>query len=103
MKPLISGALALTFAFASLAAPAFAEQAAPFRSAAPEAFSSQELQQYGLSSDVAERAVALQEQGYQIKVLSTEEAHAYQAGMTDNQWLMLGILAGVIVIAVAVA
>jgi hypothetical protein len=45
----------------------------------------------------------LQAQGYEIRVLSAEEAQQYQAGITDNQWIWIGILVGVIVIAVAVS
>ena len=98
MKSRILSAAALALALAS--APAYAQE---FRTAAPQTFSSQELQQYGLSADATERAVALQEQGYEIRVLSAEEAAQYQAGITDNQWLLIGILAAVVVIAVAVA
>jgi hypothetical protein len=47
--------------------------------------------------------MTLQDQGYEIRVLSEDEAAQYQAGITDSQWIWLGILAGVIVIAVAVA
>ncbi len=101
-KSRLAGAVALGFALAQLAAlPANAEQT--FRTAAPQTFSAQELQAYGLDRAATDRAVALQDQGYQIRVLSEEEAANYQAGITDNQWLLLGILAGVIVIAVAVA
>lgn len=94
------GAAALAFALAT--APAYAEQA-QFRSAAPQTFTSQDLQSYGLSADASARAVDLQNQGYEVRVLSEEEAQDYQAGITDNQWLLLGILAGVVIIAVAVA
>jgi len=38
-----------------------------------------------------------------VRVLSREEAAKHQAGITDNQWVLLGILAGVVIIAVAVA
>lgn len=100
MKSRFLGAAALAFALAT--APAYAEQA-QFRSAAPQTFTSQDLQSYGLSADASNRAVDLQNQGYEVRVLSEEEAADYQAGITDNQWLLLGILAGVIVIAVAVA
>ena len=99
MKSHLIGAIALSFV---LAAPAFAEDT-QFRTAEPQSFTSQDLQAYGLDANAAERAVALQEQGYEVKVLSEEEAAAYQAGITDNQWLLLGILAGVVVIAVAVS
>ncbi|PZO55676.1 MAG: hypothetical protein DCF16_02055 [Alphaproteobacteria bacterium] len=95
----IATAAAVSFALASIAAPAMAET--EFRTAEPQAFSSQELQQYGLDAATTERAIDLQSQGYEIRVLSDEEAANYQAGITDNQWLLLGILAGVIIIAVA--
>lgn len=104
MKSRFIGAVALAFAFTQIAAaPAFAEQAAQFRTAPPQAFSSEDLQQYGLNADASDRAMALQDQGYEIRVLSREEAAQYQAGITDNQWLLIGILAAVVVIAVAVA
>jgi hypothetical protein len=93
---------AAAFAFSLAVAPAYAEQA-QFRTAAPQVFTAQELQSYGLSAEATQRATALQDQGYQIRVLTPEEADQYQAGITDNQWLLIGILAGVIVIAVAVA
>ena len=100
MKPRFVTALALSTAlFAATATPSFAQ----YRTAAPQSFTAEELQAYGLSADATQRAVALQQEGYEIRVLSEEEAHAYQAGITDNQWLLLGILAGVIVIAVVVA
>lgn len=102
-KSIIAGAAAAAFVFGQLVAmPAYAEQPAAFRTAAPQSFSAAELQQYGLDAEAAQRAVTLQDQGYAIKVLTPQEAADYQAGITDNQWLLLGILAGVIVIAVAV-
>lgn len=105
MKSHFVKAVAVSFALAQIAAmPAYAEQTnTQFRTAAPQQFSAQDLQRYGLDSAAADRAVELQSQGYEVKVLTPEEAQQYQAGITDNQWLLLGILAGVIVIAVAVA
>jgi hypothetical protein len=103
MKSRLAAVVAATFALSTLAAmPAYAEQSA-FRTPAAQTFSSSDLQSYGLSAEASQRAVDLQKQGYEIKVLSEEEAAQYQAGITDNQWLLLGILAGVIVIAVAVS
>jgi len=101
MKSRLAAALAVSFALTSIAAPAFAET--QFRTAAPQTFSAQELQQYGLDSNATERAMDLQRQGYEIRVLTPAEARQYQAGVTDNQWIWLGILAGVIIIAVAVS
>ena len=103
MKSRLMGAAALAFAFAQITAmPAYAEQA-QFRTAAPQVFSQQDLQSYGLDAGSSARAAELQEQGYEIRVLSHAEAEQYQAGITDNQWLLIGILAAVVVIAVSVA
>jgi hypothetical protein len=82
MTKRIAAAVALSFALASVT-PAFAEGS--FRNAAPQNFSAQELQAYGLDADATQRAVDLQSQGYEIRVLSDEEAAQYQAGITDNQ------------------
>jgi hypothetical protein len=104
MKSRFAVVVALGLALTQLAAPiAQAETtAAQFRAAAPQQFSADELQRYGLDSTATERAMALQNQGYELKVLSEQEAQAYTAGITDHEWLLIGILAGVIVIAVAV-
>lgn len=103
MKSRLVSALALALVAAPLAAaPAFAAEPAQFRTAAPQTFTSQDLQRYGLDKAAAERAAALQKQGYEVKVLTPTEAQQYTAGITDNQWLLIGILAGVVVIALAV-
>jgi len=101
MKSVVAGAVALTLALSATAAPAFADTG--FRTPAAQTFSASDLQNYGLSADAAQRAVQLQSQGYQIKMLTPAEAAQYQAGITDNQWIWLGILVGVVVIAVAVS
>jgi hypothetical protein len=105
MKSILVGAAALGLAFAQFAAVTAyaAEPAASFRTATPQKFSSEDLQRYGMTKADADRGEKLQQQGYEVRVLSKDEAAKYQAGITDNQWLLLGILAGVIVIAVAVA
>ena len=109
MKNRLATAVAAAFVLAQLAAvPAYAEQSAQavqtqFRTAAPQQFSAEDLQKYGLDANATQRAMDLQKDGYQIRVLSGAEAEKYQAGITDNQWIWLGILAGVIVIAVVVA
>ncbi|HWA00066.1 MAG TPA: hypothetical protein VG841_07095 [Caulobacterales bacterium] len=100
MKLRLVSAAALALVLVSTSAYA---ETAQFRSVAPQAFSAAELQSYGLDAATAQRAQHLQSQGYKIKVLTPEQAQQYQAGITDNQWLLLGILAGVIIIAVAVS
>jgi hypothetical protein len=105
MKPHAAAAAAVALALAAsqfAAMPAYAEQAA-FRTAAPKAFSAEDLQRYGLNAEQRQRAADLERQGYRVMVLSHDEAKAYTAGITDSQWLLIGILAAVIVIAVAVA
>jgi hypothetical protein len=103
MRALFAGAAALSFALAPLAAAsAQAEESATrFRTAEPQTFTSADLQRYGLSAEDADRAVALQDQGYALKVLTPEEAEQYTAGMTDTELLLVAILIGVVVIAVA--
>lgn len=106
MKSFTVAAAAAVFAFGQIAVmPAYAKEAeaTQFRTAAPTQFSAEDLQRYGLDASATDRAMQLQKDGYEIRVLSGEEAAKYKAGITDNQWLLLGILAGVIVIAVAVA
>ena len=108
MKIRTGSLVALGFALTQIAAmPAYAEQApapaAQFRTVAPQPFTSQDLQRYGLSASQSKHAVDLQNNGYKVMVLSKEDAAKYQAGITNNQWLLLGILAGVVIIAVAVS
>jgi hypothetical protein len=103
MKNKLIGAIALTLALSPVGiSNAFAEQAAaPFRSVAPQTFSSEDLQRYGLDADAVARGEALQAQGYRLLALSPEEAEAYRAGSLSTQsWILIGI-AAVIIIAVA--
>lgn len=104
MKSRLVSALALSFVLAPIAAaPALAEQPAAFRTAAPQAFSADDMQRYGLSDAQTARAMDLQEQGYELMVMTPEEADQYTAGLTDQELLLVAILVGVVVIAVAVA
>ncbi len=93
-------ALAAGLAMAQFAVPAYAETPeapAQFRAAAPQSFTAEDLQRYGLSSKEAARGVALQEQGYHIVALTPEEAQAYQAGaISQTEWILIGI--GVLII-----
>jgi hypothetical protein len=102
MKFSVATALALSLALTSMAAPAFAQEpATQFRSAEARTFSTDELQRYGLSADDAAQVAAYQDQGYTVQVISPEEAAQYEAGLTNTQWLLIGLV--VIVVAVAVA
>jgi hypothetical protein len=98
-----AGAAVLAAALSQAAvAPAFAEEPAPqFRSAERQTFTAEDLQRYGLSAEDAERAIAYQDQGYELKVMTREEAEQYTAGLTDNEALLVGILV-VVVIALVV-
>jgi hypothetical protein len=95
----LATALAFAFAFSTVAPSAFAEQA--FRTTEAQTFSQQELQQYGLSATDAAQVAAYQEQGYNVVVMSEEEAQQYQAGITNTQWLLIGLLVVVVVVAVS--
>lgn len=95
-------AIALGLALSSFAPVAMAQQQeSQFRTAEARTFSTAELQQYGLSAEDSAQVAAYQEQGYQVVVMTPEEAAQYQAGITQTQWLLIGL--AVIVIAVAVS
>lgn len=103
MKLRLVRALALSFALTSIAVPAaFAETPAQFRAAAPQAFSAEDLQRYGLSSDDAAQVRSLQQQGYQVRVLTPEEAQQYTGGISNRTWWIIGgvVLIAAIVVAV---
>lgn len=94
-------ALALSFALVNAAAPVAMAQE-QFRSVEAQSFSQADLQAYGLSEADATEVHALQEQGYQVQLITPEEAAQYQAGQfTNSQWLVIGII--VLVVAVAAA
>ena len=97
----IAAALALSFAVTQVAAPvAYAETS--FRSVEAQTFSQTELQRYGLSADDASQVAAYQDAGYQVQVVSTEEAAQMTGGQfSQNQWLVIGIVVLVIVVAVS--
>ncbi len=89
---------AACFALGQFAAPAHAQtqEAAQFRAVEPQTFTAEDLQRYGLDETQSQRAVELQAQGYQIVALTPEEAEAYTAGITQTEWILIGI--GVLII-----
>ena len=95
------GALAAAcLALGQIAAPAYAptqaQQTTQFRAVEPQTFTAEDLQRYGLDESQTQRAVELQAQGYQIVALTPEEAEAYTAGITQTEWILIGI--GVLII-----
>jgi hypothetical protein len=103
MKLRLASVLALSLAFTQVAAPAaFAQEpATQFRSVEARTFSAEELQRYGLSAEDAAQVRAYQEQGYSVQVMTPEEASQYTGGLSNNTWLIIGLV--VVVVAVAVA
>jgi hypothetical protein len=102
MKTRLPAAIALGFALTQVAVPfAFAETpASQFRSVEAQSFNADELARYGLSEAEAAQVRAYQEQGYEIQLLTPEEAEAYNAGMTSNNLLaIIGLVAIVVVVA----
>jgi hypothetical protein len=100
MNKNLIGALALGLALAPVGlSTASAEQAAaPFRSAAPQSFSSEDLQRYGLDAEQVAHGEALQAQGYRLMALTPEEAEAYRAGaMSTESWILIGVAALVVI------
>jgi hypothetical protein len=103
MKLRLATALALSLAFTQVAAPAaYATEASAFRSVEAQTFSQTELQRYGLSSADAAAVGAYQDAGYQVQVVSAEEAQAITGGQfSQSQWLVIGLIVLVVVVAVA--
>lgn len=96
------GALALSLAMSQFAVgAASAEQTAHFRTAAPQSFSTQDLQRYGLNSADASKVADLQAQGYHVQLVTPEQARQMTGGEMSNQtWWIIG---GIVVIAIIVA
>jgi hypothetical protein len=105
MKPQFTIALAAALAMSQFAATSAlaAETVSPasFRSAAPQTFSSADLQRYGLDADSSAKIQDLQSKGYEVRVLSPAEAEKYRGGqMSTTTWWIIG---AVVLVAVAVA
>jgi hypothetical protein len=101
MKFRLATALALSLAFTQAAPAAFAQEPVQFRTVAPQVFTAEDLQRYGLRADDAAQVSALQRQGYQVRVLTPEEAAQYQAGISNRTWWIIGAV--VVVAAIVVA
>ncbi|MFN4184886.1 MAG: hypothetical protein ACK4M6_08860 [Hyphomonas sp.] len=101
MKLRVPAAIAASLAL-SLAGPvAFAQEApSPFRSVEAQSFSANDLQRYGLSDEQIATVESYQQQGYEVQVMSVEEAAEYTGGMSTNNVLaIIGLVAIVIVVA----
>ena len=105
MKSHFAGALALCFAFTQFAAaPAVAgESISQFRSIAPQAFSTEDLQRYGLNADETAKVQAYQAAGYEVVVMTPEQAQQVSAGESSDEHHHLWMLGALVVIVVAVA
>jgi len=103
MKFRLATALALSLAFTSVSAPAaFAAEPAQFRSAEARTFTTDDLQRYGLSAQDAQTVADMQANGYTVQTITAEEAAAMNAGQfSNNQWLVIGLIVLVVVVAVA--
>ena len=102
MKLRLPTAIALSLAL-SLSAPvaAFAQEASsPFRTVEAQTFSANDLQRYGLSDEQIAAVESYQQQGYEVQVMTAEEAAEYTGGMTTNNLLaIVGLVAIVVVVA----
>lgn len=102
MKLRVATAVAMSLALTQFAVPVATAQEAPspFRSVEAQSFSNADLQRYGLSEDEIATVQSYQEQGYQVQVMTPEEAEEYTAGMSTNNFLaIVGLVAIVIVVA----
>jgi len=94
----LASALALSLAFTSVAVPA--ANAQQFRTAAPQTFSNQDLQSYGLSATDSAQIQALQTQGYQVQVIGADEANR-SAGQMSTTWWIIGAVVVIVIVAAA--
>lgn len=103
MKSRLIGAIALSLAlsqFAAAAAYAEPAQTAAFRTAAPTAFTAQDLRSYGLSAADAAQVQSLQNQGYQVVTMTPDEARQVTAGdWSPHTWLIVGLIVVIVVVA----
>ena len=102
MKLRVPAAIVASLAL-SMAAPAaaFAQEApSPFRSVEAQSFSAADLQRYGLTDEQIAAVESYQQQGYEVQVMTPEEAAEYTGGMTTNNLLaIVGLVAIVVVVA----
>lgn len=104
MKFRTATAIALCLAFTQVAVPSALarDTAQQFRTVEARSFSQDELQRYGLSAHDAAQVGAYQDAGYQVQVMTPEEASQVTGGQFSNsQWLVIGLIVIVIVVAVA--
>lgn len=104
MKLRVPTAIAVSLAL-SLAAPAaaFAQEApSPFRSVEAQTFNAHDLQRYGLSDEQIATVQSYQQQGYEVQVMSPEEAAEYTGGMSTNNFLAIVGLVAIVIVVVSV-
>lgn len=105
MKLRAPAAIALSLALTQLAVPAAAIAEAPstFRSVEAQAFTASDLSRYGLSADEVAQVEAYQADGYEVQLLTAEEAAEYNAGIsTRNVLAIVGLVVIVLVVASAI-
>jgi len=105
MKLRAPAAIALSLALTQFAVPAAAIAEAPstFRSVEAQTFSASDLSRYGLSADEIAQVEAYQADGYEIQLMTAEEAEAYNAGIsTRNVLAIVGLVVIVLVVASAI-
>lgn len=103
MKLRLPAAIVMSLALPAFALPATAappEAPSPFRSVEAQTFSAADLQRYGLSDEQVAEVQAYQAAGYDVQVMTPEEAEEYTAGISTNNVLaIIGLVAIIIVIA----
>lgn len=103
MKLRVPAAIAMSLALSVATVPAAFAEASPFRSVEAQAFSDSDLARYGLTADEISQVEAYKAQGYEVQLLTAEEAEAYNAGLSNNNVLaIIGLVAIIVVIAAIV-
>lgn len=72
-----------------------------FHSPAPSAFSQSDIASYKLDAETAAKAEQYRKDGYQVMALTPDKLEASKAGLNNTTWIIIGVVALVVIIAVA--
>ncbi len=101
MKSLVAVATVAAFSLQAAFADTTPRQTTGFRTAAPTAFSPNELSRFSLDPATAARVEEHRKAGDRILVMTPEELAEAKAGQMDTTWVIIGIVVLVVIVAAA--
>jgi len=72
-----------------------------FRSPTPMAFSQSDIASYKLDAATSAKVEQYRQEGYQVTALSPDQLESAKAGLNNTTWIIIGVVALVVIIAVA--